>query len=314
MKKQSFENKRVLITGGFGFIGSHLVRRLLQEKAQVAVLVRETSNPWRVNDLLKDIRVFIANIQDTMSVLNVVLEYSPDYIFHLAAYGVISSQTSFKDALQINVLGTVNIVNAAKEAGCEKMINLGSSSEYGDKGTPIHEEMVLAPVDIYGSTKAAATLIAHQIAQETSTPIVTLRPFGIFGEMEDTHKLFGYIIKSLVSNQEVKLTSCEQFRDYCYVGNLIDGMVLAALEPSVKNEIFNIGSGQAFPLKHFVTLIFNNIQTHQKPQYGAIADRINERNCPLPDINKIKKRLDWKPEITLEEGIIKTINWYKQNQ
>ena len=289
MNKQSFENKRVLITGGFGFIGSHLVRRLLQEKAQVAVLVRQTSNPWRVNDLLKDIQVFTADIQDTISVLNVVLEYSPDYIFHLAAYGVNSSQTSFKDALQINVLGTINIVHAAKEAGCEKVINLGSSSEYGDKSTPIHEEMGLAPVDLYGSTKAAATLISHQIAKEADTPIVTLRPFGVFGEMENTHKLFGYIIRSLVNNQEVKLTSCEQFRDYCYVGNIIDGMVLAALEPSVKNEIFNIGSGQALPLKQLVTLIFNNIHTHQKPQYGAIPDRTNERNCPLPDINKIKK-------------------------
>ena len=91
-------------------------------------------------------------------------------------------------------------------------------------------------------------------------------------------------------------------------------MVLAALEPSVKNEIFNIGSGQALPLKQLVTLIFNNIHTHQKPQYGAIPDRTNERNFPLPDISKIKKRLDWKPAITLEEGIIKTINWYKQNK
>jgi nucleoside-diphosphate-sugar epimerase len=312
-KKRSFKNKRVLVTGGFGFIGSHLVRRLLQEKAKVAVLVRETSNPWRVEDVLKDVHVIKANIEDTTTVLNAVLEYSPHYVFHLAAYGVNSNQNSYEDAFNTNVRGTTNIVRAAKAAGCKKIINLGSSSEYGDKSQPIHEEMALNPIDIYGKTKARATLLSHQIAKEIGIPIVTLRPFGVFGEMEDSHKLFGYIIKSLLNNQEVKLTSCEQFRDYCYVGNLIDGMILAALRPSFQNEIFNIGSGEVFPLKHFVKLIFENFQTNQKPQYGAIPNRGNERNYPLPDISKIKTMLGWKPAIQLEEGIIRTINWYKQN-
>jgi nucleoside-diphosphate-sugar epimerase len=314
MNKQSFENKRVLVTGGFGFIGSHLVRRLLQEKAKVAVLVRKTSDPWRIHEVLKDVHVLTADIQDTTNVLNAVLQYSPHYIFHLAAYGVNSNQKNDLDALKINVLGTMNIVQAAKAAGCTKMINLGSSSEYGDKREPIHEKMVLEPVDLYGSTKAAATLISHQIALETRTPIVTLRPFGVFGEGEDSHKLFGYIIKSLLNNQEVTLTTCEQYRDYCYVGNLIDGMVMAALEPSVQNEIFNIGSGEAFPLKHFVTLIFKMLQTSQQPQFGAIPNRMNERNSPLPNISKIKTMFDWKPVIPLEDGILRTINWYKQNR
>ena len=313
MNTFSFENKRVLITGGFGFIGSHLIRRLLQEKAQVAVLVRETSNPWRILDVLKNVTVFHADIQNRAEVLQATVPFAPHYIFHLAAYGVNTKQKSDIDALQINVLGTMNIVHAAHVVGCDKLINLGSSSEYGDKSMAIHEEMLLSPVDIYGSTKAAATILSHQMALEIKLPIVTLRPFGIFGEGEDPDKLFSYIIKSLLRNQEVGLTSCEQFRDYCYVGNIIDGMVMVALDPSIQNDIFNIGSGEVYPLKHFVSLIFYHMETKQEPVYGAIPDRINERHCPLPDISKIKTTLHWKPTETLEEGLIRTINWYKQN-
>ncbi|MEH7479579.1 NAD-dependent epimerase/dehydratase family protein [Neobacillus drentensis] len=313
MNTLSFENKRVLITGGFGFIGSHLIRRLLKEKAQVAVLVRETSNPWRIQDILRDVKVLIADIQDGAQVLHSVVQFAPHYIFHLAAYGVNSRQQNYMDALQINVLGTINIVQAAKVAGCEKLINLGSSSEYGNKKGAIHEEMALNPVEIYGSTKAAASIISHQLALESRIPIVTLRPFGVFGEGEDSHKLFGYIITSLLKNQEVKLTSCEQFRDYCYVGNLIDGMLIAAHQPSDQNEIYNIGSGEIYRLKHFVSLIYYHMKANQEPVYATIPDRINERN-PLPDITKIKTRLNWKPLITLEEGIIRTTNWYKQNR
>lgn len=314
MNTHSFEKKRVLVTGGYGFIGSHLIRRLLHEKAQVAVVVRETSNPWRIQDVVKDILVFPANIVDSADVVNVVKQFNPHYIFHLAAYGVNSAQKNYLEALQVNVLGTINIVNAARTVGCEKIINLGSSSEYGDKSERIHENMTLEPVDIYGSTKAAATILAHQMSSESKMPIVTLRPFGVFGEGEDPHKLFGHIIQCMLKNQDVELTPCEQYRDYCYVGNIVDGMVAAALSPSINNHIFNIASGEVQQLKYFVNLIFKHMNTSNKPLYGAISYRKNERNCPFPDISKIKTFLLWEPSITLEEGIIRTIDWYKQHK
>lgn len=311
MKTFSFENKRVLITGGVGFIGSHLVNRLLQANAKVAVLIRETTNSWRVQDKVKEIKVFKADICNQSDVLQIVQHFAPHYIFHLAAYGVNSKQRNDLNAVQINVLGTMNIVKAANEVGCERVINIGSSSEYGDKRAAIREDEVLSPVDIYGSTKAAATIISHQMALESGLSLVTLRPFGIFGECEDPHKLFSYIMTSLLNNQDVRLTSCKQYRDYCYVENIIDGMILAALDPYIQNEIFNIGSGEVYPLSYFVSLIFNHMGVSQEPHFGAIPDRVNERHCPFPDISKIQSVLHWKPAITIEEGIIRTINWYK---
>ncbi len=309
-----FKKKKVLITGGYGFIGAHLVARLLQEQAHIAVLTRNRSVPWRLKDIVKDIEIWQADIGDLHQVQSTLKTFKPHYMFHLAAYGTNSVEQDYWDAIRINVIGTVNMVNEAINCGCEKIVTLGSSAEYGDQSEIMNENMVLAPVNIYGSTKAAATIIAHQIASEKGCSMVTLRPFGVFGEGEEKHKIFAYILLNLLQNKDVDLTSCEQYRDYCYVGNIVDGLLLAAQSPSVKNEIFNIGSGEAYPLKHFVEMIFSYFNTDRKPNYGAVAYRENERWHPQPDITKIRSRLQWEPRISLEDGIIRTINWFRQNK
>jgi nucleoside-diphosphate-sugar epimerase len=291
-----------------------LVIRLLQEQAQVAVLTRETSRPWRIKDVIKDIELYRADIRDSIQVQNSIKNFKPNYIYHLAAYGVNSAQQNYLEAIQTNVIGTVNIVNAARISGCEKMINVGSSSEYGNKTRKIQENMSLAPVNIYGSTKASSTIIAHQMASENGFNMVTLRPFGIFGEGEEPHKLFCHIILNVLQNKDVDLTPCEQFRDYCYIENIIDGLILVAQNKRVQNEIFNIGSGEGYPLKYHVELIFKHLKTDRKPNFGALSYREDERPNPQPAISKIKSKLCWEPVISLEEGIIRTINWYRQNK
>lgn len=309
----NFENKTFLITGGYGFIGSHLVRRLLRSQAKIVILARHSSNTWRLKDVLKNVKLYEVDIRNKIQVQNIIKQIRPDYIFHLAAYGVNSAHTDYMNAIETNVLGTINIIQAAKSIDCKKIINIGSSSEYGDKAESIHEDMALTPVDIYGSSKAAATILAHQIAAENNTNLITLRPFGIFGEGEEPHKIFCYIILQVLRNRTVDLTLCNQLRDYCYVDNIIDACMLTIENNSIQNEIFNIGSGEIYPLKHYVELLFKHLQTDKRPNYGALSYRTNERRISKPNINKIKSMLSWEPRISIEEGIIKTVNWYKHN-
>ncbi|AKR12520.1 CDP-abequose synthase (plasmid) [Bacillus thuringiensis] len=310
----SFKNKTFLITGGYGFIGSHLARRLLNLQAKIVLFIRTPSNCWRLKDVLKYIETYEIDIRDKKQVQDAIKKINPDYIFHLAAYGVNSAHTDYIHAIETNVLGTCNIIQAAKFVNCKKIINFGSSSEYGNKMEPIHENMLLNPVDIYGSTKAAATILAHQIASENSINLITLRPFGIFGEGEEPHKIFSYIILQVLQNKEVNLTLCNQLRDYCYIENIIDACILAVENTTVQNEIFNIGSGTIHPLKHYVELLFKHLKTNSRPNYGAISSRTNERWVPEADVQKIKNSLSWEPKINIEEGIIKTVNWYKNNK
>ncbi|MED0939801.1 NAD(P)-dependent oxidoreductase [Bacillus mobilis] len=309
----SFKNKTFLITGGYGFIGSHLVRRLLNLQANIVLLIRTSSNSWRLNDILKNIETYEIDIRDKKQVQDAIKKVNPDYIFHLAAYGVNSAHTDYMHAIEANIIGTCNIIQAAKLVNCKKIIHMGSSSEYGNKMEPIHENMLLTPVDIYGSTKAAATILAHQIASENNINLITLRPFGIFGEAEEPHKIFSYIILQVLQNKDVNLTLCNQLRDYCYIENIIDACILAVENTTVQNDIFNIGSGNIYPLKHYVELLFKHLNTNSRPNYGAISSRTNERWIPEADVHKIKESLSWEPRINIEEGIIKTINWYKNN-
>ncbi|GMR66609.1 NAD(P)-dependent oxidoreductase [Bacillus sp. MN7755] len=308
-----FKNKTFLITGGYGFIGSHLVRRLLKLQAKIVILARSSSNPWRLKDVLKSIKLYEVDIRDKIKVQNIIQQIRPDYIFHFAAYGVNSAHTDYMNAIETNVLSTINIIQAAKSIDCKKIINIGSSSEYGDKTESIKEDMELTPVDIYGSSKAAATIIAHQVAAENNINLITLRPFGVFGEGEEPHKFFCYIILQVLQNRNVNLTLCNQLRDYCYVDNIIDACMLTIENNSIQNEIFNIGSGETHPLKYYVELLFKHLQTNKGPNYGALSYRANERMISKPNINKIKSMLSWEPRISIEEGIIKTVNWYKHN-
>ena len=310
----SFKNKTFLITGGYGFIGSHLARRLLNLQARIVLFIRTPSNFWRLKDIIKNIETYEIDIRDRKQVQDAIKKVNPDYIFHLAAYGVNSAHTDYMHAIETNIIGTCNIIQAAKLVNCKKIINFGSSSEYGNKMEPIHENMLLTPVDIYGSTKAAATILAHQIASENSINLITLRPFGIFGESEEPHKFFSYIILQVLQNKDVNLTLCNQLRDYCYIENIIDACILAVENTTVQNEIFNIGSGTIYPLKHYVELLFKHLKTNSRPNYGAIPSRTNERWVPEADVQKIKNSLSWEPRINIEEGIIKTVNWYKNNK
>ncbi len=311
-KEVFFKNKRVFITGGGGFIGSHLVRRLLSIGARVSILVRENSDLWKIRDVEKDLEIFHCDIQDKNMVEKIIKSIKPDIVYHLAAYGVNSKKNDYYKALNINVNGAVNVIKPLIYTGCEKVIYIGSSSEYGASKDPRDEKNALYPLNIYGSTKAAGTIVMHQIARENDIGIITIRPFGLFGEREEQHKIFSYIIGSILKGKEVKLTACEQFRDYLYVENLVDAMILAA-ESDVKNEIFNIGTGKVKKLKYYVEKIFEIIGTNQKPLYGQLGSRINDMWCPEPDVNKIKTVLEWEQRVSLDEGLKLTIQWFQKN-
>lgn len=299
----SFKNKTFLITGGYGFIGSHLARRLLNLQARIVLFIRTPSNFWRLKDIIKNIETYEIDIRDRKQVQDAIKKVNPDYIFHLAAYGVNSAHTDYMHAIETNIIGTCNIIQAAKLVNCKKIINFGSSSEYGNKMEPIHENMLLTPVDIYGSTKAAATILAHQIASENSINLITLRPFGIFGESEEPHKIFSYIILQVLQNKDVNLTFCNQLRDYCYIENIIDACILAVENTTVQNEIFNIGSGTIYPLKHYVELLFKHLKTNSRPNYGAIPSRTNERWVPEADVQKIKTLFPGNLELILKKEL-----------
>lgn len=302
---------KVLVTGGFGFLGSHIVKRLIKENAKVFIIDLPKVDKYRLENYLNKVKVFEVDIQNSVEIDNILDSIKPDYIVHLASYGV---NSKYKDpilAANINIIGSINIINSIIKIGCKKFINFGSSSEYGD--SIAKEDNILKPVDIYGSTKACATIILHQMAKENNINMVTLRPFGIFGEGEEPHKVFSYVIINLLKDNEVLLTNCQQYRDYCHVDNIVNAVFMAGLNNNISNEIFNIASGQSYPLKNYINLIYKLINKNKTPVYGYLEYRNVERFTPIADISKAKSVLGFDITVPLEEGLKKTILWYKNN-
>lgn len=307
------KNKKVLVTGGNGFIGSHIVNRLVKTGCTVNVMIRGSSDIWRLEEVRDSISLIRLDIRDGEVLRQWMAKIRPDYIFHMAAYGVDSRQKDYVTAAETNIIGTLNIVTAAAAIGCEKLINTGTSMQYGNKANAIREEDYYDPTNIYGSTKGAATIIAHQVAMENNLNIATIIPFGVFGEKEGSHKFFPYVILSAIGDEAVRLSPCEQYRDYCYIENIIDGFIMAACNSEFKSEIYNIGCGKVYKLKHYVERIMSRLESGKGVIYGAVEYRRNDLWSPQTDLTKISNTLGWEPKISLEEGIDRTINWFTEN-
>lgn len=308
-----YNGKRVLITGANGFIGSHILERLIKYNADLSVILRESSDLWRIEEQLDKFKIYYADIRDLDSVSNCISKIKPEIVFHMAAYGVDSRKSNIYQAININILGTVNLLHALAKTGCEKFINTGTSMQYGNKEGLVDENSNYTPNNIYGSTKAASTILAHQLADDMDIDVTTIIPFGVFGEKEGSNKFFPQVILSILNHKEVNLTPCLQQRDYCYVENVVDAFLMAAQTKKTRGMTLNIGSGITLPLRHYVELIIEKMKTDAKINYGALEYRKNDLWNPKVNVNKIKEVLDWYPVISIEEGIERTIDWYKDN-
>jgi len=191
---------------------------------------------------------------------------------------------------------------------------MGSGAEYGSFEGAADEKTVLRPQSPYGSTKAAATIIAHQWAAQHGIGLITLRPFGVYGEGEPRHKLFCHVILSLLDGQDVPLTPCGQCRDYCHVADIAAAMAACMAKTSVSDQVFNVGTGELHPLKHYVERIRAIIDSPGRVLYGALPYRSNEVWATAPDIRRIRERIGWCPIISLQQGLERTIDWFRANR
>lgn len=307
----SFQNQNVLITGGCGFIGHHLIKKLITMNPNIYIIDLPKVNQKKIRDFKDQVQLIEADIVDAELIQSIVNTIKPDYVFHLAGYGINSIHNDIKKAIDINIFGSVNLMNAVSDTNCKMFVNMGSSAEYGDKICRM--ETSLNPNTIYGSTKASSTLILHQIARQKDMPIITLRPFGIYGEWEEPHKLFSYIMLSILNNQELALTGCRQRRNYVYVGDIVEAMIASALTLEVKDEMIDLASKESLQIKDFVEMICTISQTALKPKYGALAYRPGEVFFHEGNTSKSKQLLNWEAHTTIHDGISKTFNWFQSN-
>jgi nucleoside-diphosphate-sugar epimerase len=306
---------RILITGATGFVGSNLARFLINKNVSLHIILRKTSNVWRIEDIIKRLTIHYCDLTDKEETKRVVSLIKPNIIFHLAVYGGYPSQSETSKIIIVNFVGTVNLLNACIEEGFNCFINAGSSSEYGIKFKAMKEEDLLEPINIYGVTKAAATLYSSALAKKFNLPIITLRLFSPYGYYEDAARLIPYLVLSMLKNKEIKLSSPHAVRDFIFIEDVIRAFILTVekKEALLPGTILNVGSGfntkvneVFYKLKEIIDYKMDfSIEGHPRDSDTLRDWRANTK--------KIKETLGWVPKNNLEEGLIKTVKWYRKN-
>lgn len=303
-----------LVIGASGFIGANLVRRLLSENQEVHILVRKSSNLWRIKGILSKLKLHLLDIENQISVKKTIKKIHPDYIYHLAAYGGYPFQKDVNKMIKTNIIFSSVLLETAKEINLKAFILTGSSSEYGYKNKPMKETDTLAPASFYAATKAATTQLALVYARSFNMPIVIVRPFSVYGAFEEPTRLVPTVIMKCLKNIDIELTDGKEKRDFIYIEDFLDCFLKLAENPGkITGHIINIGSGKQFSTRAIVKIIHRLTKSRSRLLWGKYPNRKWDAKFWLADINLAKKLVGWQPKRDLPSGIAETITWFQNN-
>lgn len=309
----SFDGKKIFITGATGFVGSNLVRRSIQGGADVYINIRTTSDTWRIRDLLKDVSVVHADLSEYEKLNDSLKKTKPDIIFHTAVYGGNSAQKDIGKIIKSNISGTANLLRCCKNIRLNLFVNTGSSSEYGLKNTAMKEVDLLKPVTDYGVSKAAATLFCQKTALTEDIPVVTLRLFSPYGRYEQKSRLVPSVILAALQKQNPHITSRGFVRDFIYIEDVLDAYEAALTLKNPKGQIYNIGSGTQHTVGAVTDTIINLLGNEVSCVTGLPRAWENEPTFWQADIQRAASELAWVPKYTLDQGLNRTIDWFKEH-
>lgn len=304
--------KRVLVTGGSGFIGSHLTRRLVREGAIIGILTKYNSvmDNVRIVDVWDQLAVIEADIRNQDS-LKQVCAFKPEIIYHLAAYNHVGdSFLHVAEALDSNVKGTANLLESYD--GYERFIYISSSEVYGHQTeVPFSEEMCPRPISPYAVGKYGGELYCRMKMERSDRRIVVIRPFNAYGPYQSPRAVIAEMILTCLAGKPVRATEGKQTRDFNYVENLVDGFILAGEREEAVGQIVNLGSGTEISIRDLILEIHR--QTGQKSDLhiGALEYRPTEIWRMVAANSRAKTVLGWMPRVDFKEGMQRTVAWYK---
>ena len=300
--------RRMLVTGGTGFIGAMLVRRLVAEGDDVTLLVRDDSGRARLPELEERIRWCAGDIRDASAVRAAVREAEPVVVFHLASTPFNPPTTPSQTHLETIVQGTMNLIEALRDRPTTRLVAAGSAAAYGS-GSRLREDAPLRPGTTFGACKASASLLLQMAARLYHMHTSELRLFMPYGPGEHANRLIPHTILSALDGREIRMTEGRQQRDVIFVDDVIDAFCLAAAKPVAAGSVFNIGSGVGTPVRALVERLLQLMGNPVKPLMGALPTRADEIMEMSADITSAKTHLGWTPRTSLDDGLRRTIAW-----
>jgi len=317
----NWNGKKVLVTGAGGFIGSHLVDRLVDMGADVTAFAHYNSgNNWGMleenySDMDCKISVILGDIADGFAVDEAVS--GNDYVFHLAALiGIPYSYVAPESYVNTNIKGTLNVMQACRHHNVERVVHTSTSEAYGTAiYTPIDEKHPLQGQSPYSATKIGADKIAESYFCSFELPVSTIRPFNTFGPRQSARAVIPTIISQALNSNSINLGSLSPVRDMNFVYDTVNGFIkMAESEKSVGMTI-NVGSGRGATIGEIADIILK--KTNPDAEIICREERVRPENSEVRELicdNSLAREiLGWTPEYTLEQGLDITIDWIKKN-
>jgi NAD dependent epimerase/dehydratase len=312
----NWKNRKVLVTGAGGFIGSRLCEKLVEAGASVSAFVRYTSrsNPGLLRFIPKQVFNEIAFIRGDLRDFNAVEQSvdGVDTVFHLGA--LISIPYSYVhpvETVQTNVLGTMNVLEACRKHGA-KLVHTSTSEVYGTAlRVPIDENHPLQGQSPYSASKIGADKLVESYYRSFNVPVVTVRPFNTYGPGQSNRAVIPTIITQALAGDVVRLGNLSTIRDFTYLDDMVEGFLRAGAADLWDGETYNLGTGEEISIGAVAELIFNIMG--KQPEIQVDSNRLRPEKSEvlrlISDNRKAKTKLGWVPRIGMQEGLNRTIDW-----
>lgn len=312
-----WSGRRVLVTGAGGFIGSHLAERLSREGAKVRAFVRYNSrNDYGWLDsfepaLLDRVEVFRGDLANPEAVANALDDQ--EIVLHLGALIPIPySYQHPREFVAANVIGTLNLLEAARRIEIHRIVHVSTSEVYGTAvSVPIDERHPLRAQSPYAATKIAADQLALSYKDSFGLGVVVARPFNTFGPRQSARAVIPTIVSQALSRDQIELGATDPMRDFLYVKDTVSGLMCCARTEHIEGEVINLGSGSEVSIGELADLICRLVGREMPIIHSSVRLRPpkSEVERLLADNEKASRLLDWRPEISLEDGLRRTIEW-----
>lgn len=301
-------SKYILLTGGTGFIGSHLLEELLNLNKKVILLKRSYSNTWRIDEFKGNENLILKNI-DKENLNNIFNQYDIDGIFHLASFVQRNHElNTVEKMIDSNINFPTTILENAVKNNVNFFINTGTCLEYSSK-PPIDEHSEIKPFNLYATTKISFEDILKFYSNNYNIKCATLKLFTPYGPKDNEMKIMPYLIVNSIKKDNIEIKSPEKKLDFIYVKDVVDSYikVMENISEFPKYTSFNIGTGIGTIISDVLQIIESKLGKNEKVKFGNL-----ENDAIWCSNKKIKNELNWIPKTELKTGIEYTIEYYKQ--
>lgn len=306
--KMTIDSRTIVFVGATGFIGSAALRASIACGDSNIVLIRDSSDTSRIRDLMNDCHVINQSNLTQSELTDLLKSLKPEVWVHLAWRGVAGADRNNAFQVSENLPVVLDSVRLAAAIGCRHWVGLGSQAEYGNPNCRIDESLPTRPTTLYGKAKLAACWASMAYAEGLDMSWSWIRVFSTYGPRDHSDWLIPYLIREFSQGRSPSLTPCEQIWDYLYVDDAAKAILAVAKTPGC--GIVNLGSGKAVPLVDVVQEVASLCEATVQPRFGAQPYRPDQVMRLEGDISKLQNLVGWRPSISLEEGLKRTVEYY----